>query len=96
LHFCEIEKESSWFLSTAGISCEQVYPVIPVPVHRFPLTISFAPLSQAASDYRWSSIIEGIVDSPPFQMSIVRNVLSETGSVKGTRAQAVPAKESSK
>ncbi len=41
----------------------------------------------AADDYRWSSIIEGIVKSTPFQMSIAKNAESQAG-IQNTPASA--------
>ena len=40
----------------------------------------------AADDYRWSSIIEGIVKSTPFQMSTVGNADSQLASAEGIPA----------
>jgi hypothetical protein len=39
----------------------------------------------AANEYRWSSIIEGIVKSDPFRMSIVRDTPSDATTVATNR-----------
>jgi len=41
----------------------------------------------AASNYRWSAIIEGIVNSVPFQMSLTRNVSHATTGLAANRIQ---------
>jgi hypothetical protein len=46
----------------------------------------------AADDYRWSSIIQGIVKSMPFQMSTVGNLESQVASVEKTSAAATLSK----
>jgi hypothetical protein len=57
----------------------------------------------AAGDYRWSSIIEGIVKSTPFQMSTVRSAESQLAGIENPPAAAsvvkgaeVPVRRSSK
>jgi hypothetical protein len=57
----------------------------------------------AAGDYRWSSIIEGIVKSTPFQMSTVRSAEAQLAGIENAPAAAsvvksaeVPVRRSSK